>query len=378
MFKVEGIVNCPYPQQSPSRPSALLPTPTVEIINTTPQTLPTRSTEKPTTKGPPSEVTSKPSQSPNVLGDTGTQRSSTKNTFIIAGSVAGGILLIAMILLILWRCNNPKRKDNAHRPTNGSISRPISQMGRSSIPFYTDAAHVTPLGRYAMRSNSMDNPSYRKGSDGIILGPDLKRGSLYSDYSPTTAPPRPPTGKRSSVNGHVNPGLSLRENIVTMNPLYEGQVVEHKDLAAMNCSDFGVHPGEQIVPDELNDTYDCPEEILNSRSMTTTPVPVYYVVDDPYPDSISNTFSNGGIARGRSDGHVYDEPEVDLSQRPYVVMDNANGVAYIHDEPPRDELLSMRRQSSPSHGILKVASVTPNNQRYHSQADYDDRHMQVI
>jgi len=155
MFKVEGIVNCPYPQQSPSRPSALLPTPTVEIINTTPQTLPTRSTEKPTTKGPPSEVTSKPSQSPNVLGDTGTQRSSTKNTFIIAGSVAGGILLIAMILLILWRCNNPKRKDNAHRPTNGSISRPISQMGRSSIPFYTDAAHVTPLGRYAMRSNSM-------------------------------------------------------------------------------------------------------------------------------------------------------------------------------------------------------------------------------
>jgi len=354
-----------------------LPTPSVEIINTTPQTFSTRSTEKPTT-GPPSEATSKSSQNPNVLGDTGTQKSSKKNTFIIAGSVAGGILLIAIILLILWRCNNPKRRDNAHRPINGSISRPISQMGRNSIPFYTDAAHVTPMGRYAMRSNSMDNPSNRKGSDGIILGPDLKRGSLYSDYSPTTAPPRPPTGKRSSMNGHVNPGLSLRENIVTMNPLYEGQVVEHKDLAAMNCSDFGVHPGEQIVPDEFNDTYDYPEEILNSRSMTTTPVPVYYVVDDPYPDSISNTFSNGGIARGHSDGYVYDEPEVDLSQRPYVVMDNANGVAYTHDEPPRDELLSMRRQSSPSHGILKVASVTPNNQRYHSQADYDDRHMQVI
>ena len=85
------------------------------------------------------------------------------------------------------------------------------------------------------------------------MGPDLKRGSLYSDYSPTTAPPRPPAGKRSSVNGHVNPGLSLRENIVTMNPLYEGQVVEHKDLAAMNCSDFGVHPGEQIVPDGVYD-----------------------------------------------------------------------------------------------------------------------------
>jgi len=64
--------------------------------------------------------------------------------------------------------------------------------------------------------------------------------------------------------------------------------------------------------------------------MTSTPVPVYYVVDDPYPDSISNTFSNGGIARGHSDGHVYDQPEVDLSQRPYVVMDNANGMQLIN------------------------------------------------
>lgn len=53
--------------------------------------------------------------------------------------------------------------------------------------------------------------------------------------------------------------------------------------------------------------------------MASTPVPVYYVVDDPYPDSISNTF---GYDRGRPDGHVFDEPE---GRRPYVVMDNPNG-----------------------------------------------------
>jgi len=64
--------------------------------------------------------------------------------------------------------------------------------------------------------------------------------------------------------------------------------------------------------------------------MTCTPVPVYYVVDDPHPDSISNTFSDGRIARGRSEGHVYDQPDVDFSRRPYVVMDNANGVHLIN------------------------------------------------
>lgn len=40
--------------------------------------------------------------------ETGKRQQSQKNTFIIAGSVAGGILLIALILLILWRCNSPK------------------------------------------------------------------------------------------------------------------------------------------------------------------------------------------------------------------------------------------------------------------------------
>lgn len=94
-----------------------------------------------------------------------------------------------------------------------------------------------------------DNPSYRRGSDGIILGPDFKRGSLYPEVYPTNPPPRPPGGKRSSINGHVNPGLTLREEIVTMNPLFEGQVVEHKDLDPLNCSEFGVYP-DQIVMDD--------------------------------------------------------------------------------------------------------------------------------
>ena len=52
---------------------------------------------------------------------------------------------------------------------------------------------------------------------------------------------------------------------------------------------------------------------------TPVPVPVYYVVDDPYPDSISNTFRSGPYGRGRPDGHVYDEPETDISRRSYVV-----------------------------------------------------------
>ena len=84
----------------------------------------------------------------------------------------------------------------------------------------------------------------------------------------------------------------------------------------------------------FDETYDCPEEILKGKNMTSTPVPVYYVVDDTYPDtypdsypdSISNTFRNGANHRGRPDGHVYDEPEADLSRRPYVVMDNPNGM----------------------------------------------------
>ena len=110
----------------------------------------------------------------------------------------------------------------------------------------------------------LDSPSYRKGSDGIILGPDIKRGSLYSDYPPNSAPPRYPPEKRSSRNGHVNPGLSLREDIVTMRPLYEGQVVEHNDLAAMHRSDFGVHPEQIVLEDRKN-----PDGMYNNNIITT-------------------------------------------------------------------------------------------------------------
>ena len=39
---------------------------------------------------------------------------------------------------------------------------------------------------------------------------------------------------------------------MTMNPLYEGQVVDHKDLERLNCSDFGVTP-DQVVLDTRKD-----------------------------------------------------------------------------------------------------------------------------
>ena len=79
---------------------------------------------------------------------------------------------------------------------------------------------------------------------------------------------------------------------------------------------------------EFDQTYDCPEEILNTKPMTSTPlVPVYYVVDDPYPVSISSTFRDQENGRGRPDGHVYDRPEGDLSRGgSYIVMDHPNGM----------------------------------------------------
>jgi len=49
---------------------------------------------------------------------------------------------------------------------------------------------------------------------------------------------------------------------VTMNPLYEGQVVDHKDLERLNCSDFGVSP-DQVVLDARKD----PEGNLNRRKV---------------------------------------------------------------------------------------------------------------
>ena len=76
---------------------------------------------------------------------------------------------------------------------------------------------------------------------------------------------------------------------------------------------------------EFNETYDCPGEILNSQHMAS-PIPMYYALDEPYPDSITNTFNRGTTNRGRPDGHVYDEPEVDPRRRPYVVVENPRGM----------------------------------------------------
>lgn len=407
VFQVNGQTECPYPRPtlSPTSNAATLPTPVTEIVDAT-GTLPPLTTPvtEPTTTSSTGEATQRPNEggttppSEGATGDgtgtgegsgeeseTGKRQESQKNTFIIAGSVAGGILLIALILLILWRCNSPKKRPNPHRRLEGSISSPVSHMSRNSIPFYTDASYLTPMGTLTERTRSMDNPAYRRSSDGIILtSSDIKRGSIYSDRFPTNAPPRPPAGsKRSSLNGQVNPALSLREEYITMNPLYEGQVVDHKDLERLNCSDFGVSPDQVVLdtrkdPEEFNDsTYDCPEQILNSQPRAS-PIPMYYALDEPYPDSITNTF--GTHSRGRPDGHVYDEPEADLSsRRSYVVVDNPRGILYSHeyDEPPRDEeLLSIRRLNSPSHGILKGGTGSPNNTRYYLPDD--SKHVQVI
>lgn len=57
-----------------------------------------------------------------------------------------------------------------------------------------------------------------------------------------------------------------------MNPLYEGQVVDHKDLERLNCSDFGVTP-DQVVLDTRKD----PEGNFNKEqvnSLYITPIVV--------------------------------------------------------------------------------------------------------
>ena len=99
-----------------------------------------------------------------------------------------------------------------------------------------------------------ENPAYRRASDGVVLGPQYRHGSLYSDSFPYGAPPRPPQGKGGSMNGQVNPALSMDDDVITMNPLYEGQVVDHRDLDELNCSDFAVYP-EQIVLEDRKNPY---------------------------------------------------------------------------------------------------------------------------
>lgn len=81
---------------------------------------------------------------------------------------------------------------------------------------------------------------------------------------------------------------------------------------------------------EFDQTYDCPEEILNSKARVPEPVPVFYVLDDPYPESISSTFGHGENVRGRPDGNIYDEPEVDLTpDGSFIVMDSPSGMSSL-------------------------------------------------
>ena len=81
-----------------------------------------------------------------------------------------------------------------------------------------------------------------------------------------------------------------------------------------------------LYPEFNDDTYDCPGDILNSRSEArASPIPVFYALDESYPDSISNTFHRDSTFRGRPDGRMYDEPEGDLRRSPYILMDNQRG-----------------------------------------------------
>lgn len=81
---------------------------------------------------------------------------------------------------------------------------------------------------------------------------------------------------------------------------------------------------------EFDQTYDCPEEILNAKTRAPEPVPVFYVLDDPYPEGISSTFGHGENVRGRPDGNVYDEPQVDLTpDGSFIIMDSPSGMSAL-------------------------------------------------
>ena len=87
---------------------------------------------------------------------------------------------------------------------------------------------------------------------------------------------------------------------------------------------------------------------------------MYYVLDEPYPDSITNTF--GTTTRGRPDGHVYDEPEADLSRRrAYVVVDNPRGMSHTDSagkSPTYGTEFQKSYTISPPKGHLRKMTIT--------------------
>jgi len=75
---------------------------------------------------------------------------------------------------------------------------------------------------------------------------------------------------------------------------------------------------------DCNQTYDCPEEILDSKPIHSTPVPVYYVADESYTENLPSPLGNGQNDTMR---HVYDQPEGNLSRGgSYIVADNHKGM----------------------------------------------------
>lgn len=53
-----------------------------------------------------------------------------------------------------------------------------------------------------------------------------------------------------------------------MNPLYEGQVVDHKDLERLNCSDFGVTPDQVVLDTRKDPEGNFKKEQVNSLYIT--------------------------------------------------------------------------------------------------------------
>ena len=75
---------------------------------------------------------------------------------------------------------------------------------------------------------------------------------------------------------------------------------------------------------DFNQTYDCPEEILDFKPIHSTPVPVYYVADESYTENLPSPLGNGQSDTMR---HVYDQPEGNLSRGgSYIVADNNRGM----------------------------------------------------
>ena len=82
-----------------------------------------------------------------------------------------------------------------------------------------------------------------------MVGPEIKQKPDYAGVFPLGAPPRPPAEKRDSVNGQINPALTLKEEVVTLNPLFEGKVINQNDLTDHGPSE------EKVIEEDLKNAH---------------------------------------------------------------------------------------------------------------------------